>query len=91
MANILGLNQRSPGKKRALQNHGFPAGGTVLHKPSLETGNGRTLVHATIHALLAVITNTEKGFLRDPVEALWKNCMKLTLQRLEFLPLSEIT
>lgn len=38
-----------------------------------------------------VITNTEKGFLRDPVEALWKNCMKLTLQRLEFLPLSEIT
>lgn len=37
-----------------------------------------------------VIATTEKGILGDPVEALWKNYKKMTLQRPEFVP-SEAT
>lgn len=96
MANILGWNHILPGIKRELQNQCFTAGCTVQYIQTLfrnrQWKNTCSLPPYTPYWQRAEVTaTTEKLLLRDPVEVLWENYTKMTLQRPEFLPPPEIT
>lgn len=90
----IGVESGPPRIKRELQNHGFPAEGTVytnLLQNPVTKEHLFTPPYTPCWQRAEVIATTGKVLLRDTVWALQKNYTKPTLRGPEFLPPSAIT